>query len=127
MVEMQVRQHTVVSADDAASAVLIDEDPLDLPVPPRDGFADAPLAPVPVLARVALVEVVYLHAVARALADNRGRARLRGPALTGVWVSVRHEHMFASMPDGPTCPAMRPRRLELRSSDLKGRRSDQLS
>src|SRR4051794_6131295 len=120
MVEVEVREHSPVAAHDATAAVLLDQELLDLPVPSRHGLTDAAFAPVPVLPGIALVEVMDLHPVPRALLDDRRSARLRRSTFAGIRVLTRHEHMFASAADACTRETMRPRRLELRSSDLKG-------
>src|SRR5207244_4041596 len=101
VVEVQIDDAAVVTADTTRAAVLGHERALDLLMAPRDRFADAALAPNAPVA----VTMKDRLAVTRALADEPcavvgGRAA----GVRDVWAVLRHEQMFAPEPDVTRCP-----------------------
>jgi hypothetical protein len=115
---VQVVGRLAIAADGAAAAELLDEDPLDALVSSSDGLTDAPLAANAPVG----VAVVDRRAVSTALPrDVLARNRRRPPALAEerLVLEVCHEHMFASLSDGPE--EVPPEGLEPSSSTLKRR------
>jgi hypothetical protein len=83
VVEVEVDDASVVAADAAATASLLDEHPLDLLQPPRDCFTDATLAtpPVPPFgARAVVAEFGKAVAAAAAGFDRARTVRIRWTA-----------------------------------------------
>lgn len=121
MVKDEVPNRTVVPADRAATARLLDENALDLLLAPRDGLADAALASPMVPARGSSMIVKLDPTVVLALTDLRECfRRRRAPAVVPEWagrVQLRtYARNQAGRNDAP--PGTRTRNFRLKRTAL---------
>jgi hypothetical protein len=107
MMEVQVDHAAVVTADRAAPAGLLDQDPLDLLEASGHGLTGAPLA-APAVPALALAREMELDEAVMPAHPKLGGALLCGRTTALLqqryWRFRGHEHMFALTPDASPRP-----------------------